>query len=70
VRIDEVTYQQAKVSVLRPDGAALWTVWPRAGQDVWIDTLVLPVAGTHRITADPEGPVTGGLRLRLSTASA
>jgi hypothetical protein len=66
-RIHEVFYPQARVSVLDPEGAALWTGWPRAAQEVSTEGLVLPAAGTYRVAGEPERPAAGSLAVAVTS---
>ncbi|MDQ3778649.1 MAG: hypothetical protein M3310_07290, partial [Actinomycetota bacterium] len=54
-----------KVSILKPDGAALVAATSFGTAGGFIDTKVLPVSGTYAIVVDPQSSATGSVTLTL-----
>ncbi|WP_374455287.1 IPT/TIG domain-containing protein [Nocardioides sp.] len=54
----------ARVSVLRPNGAALVTATGFGNAGLWLDTRTVPETGTYTVLVDPQGAATGQVTLR------
>ncbi|HEX2051789.1 MAG TPA: VWA domain-containing protein [Actinomycetota bacterium] len=65
LKISGVTMTQGRVSILRPDGTALVGATNFYSSGVYIDTKVLPVAGTYTIVVDPDSSNTGDATVAL-----
>ena len=60
-----VTMSSALVSVLKPDGSALFSSTSVGTSGKFIDTRELPTAGTYTILIDPQGGTTGSATVKL-----
>lgn len=65
LKVGASTLSQAYVSIAKPDGSSFVGNTLFATSGTFIDTRVLPVAGTYTITVDPNGTATGSATLTL-----
>jgi subtilisin family serine protease len=65
MQLSSVTMSMALVSVLKPDGSALFSSTSVGTSGKFVDTRELPSAGTYTILIDPQGAVTGSATLKL-----
>jgi subtilisin family serine protease len=70
LKVGPATLSMAYVSITKPDGSSLVsnTIFSTSG--TFVDTRVLPVAGTYTLTVDPQGAATGSATLTLSDVPA
>jgi hypothetical protein len=60
------TYGTARVSLLKPDGTALFSpAVTVAGTDAFVDTKTLPTTGQYKVFVDPQGADVGSLDVKL-----
>jgi hypothetical protein len=62
--LSAVSITSGTVSILRPDGTTL-ALRPFAGTGAFVDTAVLPVAGTYTVLVDPAGAAVGSATATL-----
>ncbi|MFL5917336.1 MAG: S8 family serine peptidase [Gaiellaceae bacterium] len=65
LNVSPSTLSQAYVSIAKPDGSSFVGNTLFATTGAFVDTRVLPVAGTYTITVDPQGTATGSATLTL-----
>jgi subtilisin family serine protease len=65
LKISTTTISSSSVSILKPDGSALGNSAHAGGSGGFVDTRVLPAAGTYTILVDPQGAATGSMTLTL-----
>jgi hypothetical protein len=65
LQVTNVTITSSKVSILKPNGQALFTPFTVTKTGYFMDVKTLPVAGTYKIVVDPKDTYTGKMTLRL-----
>jgi len=71
LNLTNVTYDRAKVSILKPDGSALFSpalLVTSAGG--FLEPKKLPTTGTYTVKVDPEGAYTGAMDVTLYSVPA
>jgi len=64
------TFPSAKVTILKPDGTALFTALTVNAFGAFVDLKTLPVAGTYKVFLDPQSTTTGSADFALYTVPA
>jgi hypothetical protein len=65
------TYDSVKVSILKPDGTALFSpAWTLVGPSGFKDPVQLPASGTYKVKVDPVDAATGALDVGLYDTTA
>ena len=64
------SFPTAKVTILKPDGTALFTPVSFGNAGYFVDLQTLPVAGTYKIFVDPQNTTTGNVDVTLYTVPA
>jgi hypothetical protein len=65
LKIGPASLSTAYVSITRPDGGSVVSNILFSTSGAFVDTKVLPVAGTYTLTVDPQGAATGTATLAL-----
>ena len=68
--LSNVTFDSAKVSVLKPDGTALFSALTVTSLGKFVEPTKLPVSGTYKVKVDPVGISTGSMDVKLSVVPA
>jgi YD repeat-containing protein len=65
--VSDIAIDEVDISIVKPDGALLvWNNYRRGQDPVFIDTKVLPMAGTYTVLIDPRNDDTGTVKVALN----